>query len=125
MHKTLLAIGLGLLTLGLGCGGNGYNTTSTVALKAIKVTAPNTNAIVGQTEQLTASGTYTDNTTKDLTASVTWSSSSNNIAQVAAGGLLTAQSSGTVTITATSSSVSGAIKLTIAPKLVAISINPA
>ncbi|MCU1272474.1 MAG: hypothetical protein JWN74_3768 [Acidobacteriaceae bacterium] len=123
----MFAIVLSSLFAMLGCGASGgsNNGTPPPALVSIAVTAPNTNLIVGQTEQLAATGKYSDKTTKDLTGSVTWNTSPAGLATVATTGMLTAQSSGKVSITATMSSVSGSFNLTIAPKLVSIAITPA
>lgn len=128
MRTGLLAAGLVVVAMGLGCGGNASNAaapnSSGATLKSIQVTAPS-NVIVGQILPVTATGIYSDKTTKDLSATVTWTSSNPNIATVAAGGTLTAVSSGTVTITATMNSVSGSSSVSIAPKLVSIAISPA
>jgi hypothetical protein len=123
----LFAIVLSSLFAMLGCGASGGSNTGTTppTLVSIGVAAPTTNLIVGETEQLTATGKYSDKTTKDLTGSVTWSTSPAGLATVATTGMLTAQSSGKVSITATMSSVSGSFNLTIAPKLVSIAITPA
>ena len=77
----------------LGCGGSsGSNPPPNPAtLVSIQLSAINTNLIVSQTEQLTATGTYSDRTTKDVTGSVTWSTSPAGLATVSTGGMLTAQ----------------------------------
>jgi hypothetical protein len=57
---------------------------------------------VGQTLQLTATATYADGTTQDVTSQVTWTSSDTNVATVGVHtGLVTIVGPGTVTITAT------------------------
>jgi trimeric autotransporter adhesin len=111
----------------LGCGGSGGSNPppNPATLVSIQLSAINTNLIVSQTEQLTAIGTYSDRTTKDVTGSVTWSTSPAGLATVATGGMLTAQSSGTVSVTATMNSVSASVALTITPKLVSIVLTPA
>jgi trimeric autotransporter adhesin len=125
-RNLLFAIVLASLLATFGCAGGGSGSkTNPPALVSIQVASVNTNLIVGQTSQLTATGKYSDKTTKDLTGSVNWSTSPAGLATVATGGMLTAQSSGTVSITASMSSVSGSVSLTIAPKLVSIAITPA
>jgi trimeric autotransporter adhesin len=125
MRNVLLTIVLAALSMVLGCGGNGPNNGSNGAtLKSISVTASSANIFVNQAVQMTATGSYSDNTTKDLTVSVSWSSSSASIATISASGILTAKSSGTVTTTATMNSVSGSSQVTITPALVSIAITP-
>src|SRR6185369_5763764 len=71
----------------------------------------------GAVQQFTATGTFSDNSTQDLTTVVTWSSSDLAKAAIsnAAGtnGQATALGAGTASITATSGSVSGSSTLTV------------
>ena len=121
----LTAIVLGSLFSLVACGAGGSNTvTNPPTLVSIQVSTPNANITVGDTEQVTATGKYSDKTTKDLTSSVSWTTSPAGLATVAAGGVLTATSNGTVSVTATMSSVSGSVSLSIAPKLVSMTIAP-
>jgi PKD repeat protein len=83
------------------------------ALQSIAVTPASANATVGGTQQFTATGTYADGSTQDLTTQVAWTSSSTGVATVDASGLATAVSAGTATITATLETVSGAATLTV------------
>ncbi|MGA1988514.1 MAG: Ig-like domain-containing protein, partial [Candidatus Sulfotelmatobacter sp.] len=99
-------------------------------LVSIAIT-PLTPAIaLGATQQFTATGTYADGTSQNLTTVVTWSSSSANVATIsnAAGsnGLATTSGQGTATISAASNSVSSSTTITVAgPTLVSIAITPA
>src|SRR5215467_6895236 len=125
MRRGLILV-VGLTLVGLGCAGKSPSSTPNgPVLTSIALTAASPNIIVNQTEQITATGTYSDHTTKDLTSSVNWNSSDTNLATVAAGGLLTAKSSGTVSITAAMNSVTGSFNLTIAPALMSIAVTPA
>lgn len=102
-----------------GCGGGGSKSGSTnpppptPTLSSIAVTGTAANVAVGATLQLKATGTYSDSTTKDLTSSVTWSSSDTTIATVSASGLVTGVKAGPVSIKATSGSVNGSMAVTI------------
>src|SRR5208337_282684 len=68
-----------------GCGGGGSSmpsrsgtattANSSAVLVAIEVSPTNPSIANGTTEQFTATGIYSNNTTEDLTASVTWGSS--------------------------------------------------
>ena len=81
----------------------------------------------GQTEQFTATGTYSDLSTENLTDSVTWASSDTSTATISTKGLATGVGNGAVTITATdtSSLINGTAALTVLPAtLVSITVSP-
>ena len=67
----------------------------------------------GATQQLSATATYDDGTTQNVTSEVTWSSSSSAVATVSSAGLVTAISPGTATVTALQGSVSGSTSVTV------------
>jgi hypothetical protein len=100
-------------------------------LVSIGVTPGAPSNALGTGEQFTATGTYTDNSTQDLTSAATWVSSSASVASIsnAAGsnGLATALVVGSTTITAVSGSItSNPVTLTVpAATLVSIAITPA
>jgi len=99
-------------------------------LLSIAVTPANPNVPLGLTQQFTATGTYSDGSTQNLTASVSWASSSTTAATIvaggASGGLATTVATGTTTISATSGTVTGSTTLTVlAPALVSIAVTPA
>src|SRR6266404_4263111 len=101
-------------------------TISNATLISIVVTPASPSVGVGKTQQFTATGTYSDNSTQNLTGSVAWASSSTATAAVSAGGLASALKAGTSTISATSGSVSGSTTLTVtAAALVSIVVTPA
>ena len=128
---------LGMLFTNAGCGGGGGGGGDTPAvaptLVSIAVTPANSSLAVGSSGQFAAVGSFSDSTTRDLTSSVTWSSSANTIALVSdvAGtkGTVTGVSTGTATITASLGSISGATDLTltadgVAPaNVMAITVN--
>src|SRR5208337_263875 len=66
-----------------------------------------------QTQQFTATGNYSDGSTKDLTASVTWSSSATSIATITSGGNATVLAYGTTNISATFVGITGSTALTV------------
>lgn len=112
-------------TLGAIQGVATLNVT-TAALVSIAVTPVNPNAVVISTQQFTATGTFTDGSTRDLTNSVTWSSANPAIASIDAAGLAIANSVGSTTITATSGAIQGSTTLSVtAPILTRIEIIPA
>jgi uncharacterized protein YjdB len=108
-----------------GITGNTSITVGPPALVSIAV-SPNTSSLpVGEYEQLTATGTYTDGSTQNLTQSATWSSSSAT-ASVSPAGATLATAVGTATISAASGTVTGTASLTVMPAvLVGLNVVPA
>lgn len=70
-------------------------------LISIKVTPVSPTVALGSTTQFTATGTYADNSTADITSQVTWSSSNTPIATVDNTGVANAVAFGTASIQAT------------------------
>jgi uncharacterized protein YjdB len=101
-------------------------TGTSPILQSISVTPSGASLIAGYTQQFTATGTYSNGTTQNLTSSVTWSSSSKSIATVSAGGLATGVAPGSATITAKSGTISGSTALSVtAAVLTSIAVTPA
>jgi uncharacterized protein YjdB len=119
----------GSATISAKQGGITASATLTVGsplLTSISVTPATPSIAAGTTQQFTATGTYTDGSTQNLTGTVNWSSSATTVATIAAGGLATGTAAGTASITATSGSVSGSATLTVGPpSLVSIAVTPA
>jgi hypothetical protein len=106
--------------------GNATLTVSPAVLLSIAVTPSNPTVPKGKTQQLVATGTYSDGSTQNLTGSVLWAVAPGGIAAVSGTGMATAQSLGTATVTAASGSIVGADALTVsAPVLVSIAVAPA
>ena len=104
-------------------------TVTNATLVSIEVSPAAPSIANGLTQQFTATGLYTDNSTQDLTTQVTWASSDTAVATVsnAAGskGLATAASAGSTTVSATSGAVSGDTTLTVTDAtLVSIEVSP-
>jgi hypothetical protein len=93
-------------------------------LVSIAVTAPNLSMAKGTTEQFTATGTFSDHSTRNLSGSVVWSSLVPSVATITASGSVTAASIGTSTIQATSGNVTSSATLTVtAASLVSIAVT--
>ncbi len=101
---------------------------SAVTLQSIAVTPSNSSVSQSQTQQFTATGSYSDGSTKNITTSVTWASSNTAVATIGAStGLATGVAAGTSQITATLGSVvslSDTLTVT-AATLRSIAITPA
>jgi len=89
---------------------------TTSVLVSISVSPANSSVAAGSGAQFTAQGRFSDNTTQDITNTVTWGAT-NGISVISdapgSKGRLTALGAGTATITATLGSVSGSTTLTI------------
>src|SRR6202041_3058746 len=105
-------------------------TITPTALVSIAITPPTPSIALGTTQQLTATGTYTDNSTQNLTTSVTWASATISVTMIsnAAGsnGLATSVAAGVSSITAAMGAITSApVTLTVTPAtLVSIAITP-
>lgn len=104
--------------------GVGMLTVSPAALVSIAVQSPSASVPLGTKAQFSAQGTYTDASTADITNTATWTSIPAGIVSVGVGGLAAAKTVGNATITATSSGISGAGKLTVSSStLVSIAVQ--
>ena len=118
-----------LITSLFGCGGggsanvdsstssNGAQTVTSATLVSIAITPTNPSIVKDTNQQFIATGTFSDNTTQDITTTVTWNSSDTSVATISnasgSNGLVTSLATGSTTITATSGSVSGTATLTV------------
>jgi uncharacterized protein YjdB len=102
---------------------NGFFVDPT--LTSISVTPTTPSVAVGNTKQMTATGTYDDGKTKNITGSVSWSSDDDSEATVSDGGLVTGVAAGTVSVTATSGTISGSTSVTVTlANLRSIAVTP-
>jgi hypothetical protein len=116
-------------SLGSVSGSTGFTVTP-ATLTAVAITPAFPSIPLGTTQQFTATGTFTDGSTQNLTGTVTWSSSATGIATISGAtgteGLATSVGVGTTTITATSGTVTASTSLTVsAAALVSIAVTPA
>jgi hypothetical protein len=88
-------------------------TGVTVTLTSIAVTPVNPSVTANSTQQFIATGTYSDGSNADVTATSTWASTNTSAATISATGLATGVAGGTTTISATIGSVSGSTLLTV------------
>jgi plastocyanin len=111
---------------GTAGGMSGTITVNAPTLLSIAVTPTNPSVPKGETEQFTATGTYSDNSTQDLTSQVTWASATPSVATITTTGLASAVSLGSSSISATLANISGSTTLTVsAPVLQSIAVTPA
>jgi hypothetical protein len=104
--------------------GSATLTVTAATLVSIAVTAPNLSIAKGSSEQFTATGTFSDNSTQNLTGAVTWTSQTTSVATVTAGGSVTAAGIGTSKIQAASGAINGSATLTVtSAALVSIAVT--
>lgn len=101
-------------------------TVTESEITSIQVTPDPVNVAKGQTEQLTATASYTDGTTSDVTSSVVWASDDLSKAAVTAAGLLSGKEQGLATVTATLKGItSNRVGVTVsAAKIISIQVTP-
>src|SRR6202167_5161961 len=110
---------------------HGVTATATVAvgpaaLLSINVTPNPSSLPLGESEQFTATGNYSDGSIQDLTQTATWSLHGSSSATMSTPGSVTTSALGTATVSATLGSVTGSASLTVTPPVVtAVSISPA
>lgn len=127
---TAVAAGSAVLT----ANANGFNTTAaiTVSTSSPTLTSITLNPIssglnIGQTVNIAATGHFSNGTTASpYDTQVTWTSSAPGVATVDSLGVVTAQTAGTATITASASGISGTAGITVnaGPTLISISLDP-
>jgi len=111
----------------IGCGGSssGGGGAKPVVLQSITVAPGAPSIALGQGQQFTATGRYSDNTSNDLTSQASWSSSNTSVAAISSSGMATSKAAGSTTITASFSGVNGTTTLTVTPAtLTSIAVTP-
>jgi uncharacterized protein YjdB len=110
------AAATGTTTITAASGGVTGTTTLTVStqtVSSITIAPANPTLFTGQVQQMKATATLSDGTTRDVTTTVTWTSSNANVVSVTNTGLVTAITSGTATITATAGTVTVSTNVTV------------
>lgn len=105
--------------------GSERSLTTLKLLSSIAVTPDSPSISAGWTQPFTATGTYSDSSTDNITSSVTWSSSNNTVAIIFGNGLALSFAEGTSIITATLNNISGNTTLTVGPPVfVSFEVTP-
>ncbi len=92
-------------------------------LTSIAVTPNNPTISTGATQQFTATGTYSDSSTQNITSQVTWNSSTPAVATINPSGLASGVSAGSTMISASQSGVTGQTTLTVQTAQLAITTS--
>ena len=124
-----LPVLLGSLLAIAGCGASHHSgvvpgkTVTSVAVSPSSVTVK-----VGDTQQFTATATYSDGSTADVTTTAAWGVSNNAIASTNGTGLVKGVAAGSTTVVAQLNNVTGSASLNVtavAPTIASITIKPA
>jgi uncharacterized protein YjdB len=131
VNSSGLAIGVstGTATITATSGsvsGTASLTVTGASLVSIAVAPANSTMAPDTTKQFTATGTFSDSSTQDVSAVVVWTSSSPANATINSQGLATGLTAGTTTVTATYGTIKGSTGLTVSNvSLVSITVSPA
>lgn len=117
LKKLFLLPLLALLALLAACGGGDDDaatpaTPAAPTLTSIAVTPANPTLLAGGTQQMIATGTYSDGKSSAITTGITWSVKGPALS-VATTGIVSAKALGSDTVTATVGSVSGSTGVTV------------
>jgi uncharacterized protein YjdB len=135
---SVLTVGSNGLGVGVGPGSSVVSATSGTVTASASVTVTSATVVsltisplnssmpAGAVKQFSATGTFSDNSTQDVTPSVLWSSSNPAAATINSSGLATSIATGTTTVTAVWGAITQSTTLTVSNvKLVSITISPA
>ena len=123
-----VTVGTSVITAAFeGKSGSATLTVLPARLVSLAVAPVNPSVNIGNTQQFVALGTFSDNTTRDISAVSTFSSASTNVASVVAStGLALGKAQGTSVISASSGGLTGSATLTVLPAtLVSLGLTPA
>ena len=91
----------------------GSITVTVATLTGFTITPPTMSVAKGSSTTFTATGTFTDATTGNVSGSVSWASSDPAVATIDASGIATGVSAGSCTITVSSGGISNVATLTV------------
>lgn len=117
---TAVAVTL-LFGLLVGCTGFFVNPT----LTTITITPVTPSVPIGQSVQMTATGTFNDGSVKNITGSVSWSFGTAGIASITQAGSLKGVTSGTTTLNAAQANITGSTNVTVLlANVISIQVTP-
>ncbi|MFC1921405.1 Ig-like domain-containing protein [Chloroflexota bacterium] len=110
-------------------GNSAYNESNMVSLlivlESIEIIPSSPTIVAGRTQYFTATGTYSDASTANLSSSVTWISSDTSVARIYSNGLVRSYTVGTTLITATTGNCTDNTTLTVgAAVLDSVTVTP-
>ena len=123
---TAVATGSSVITAAIGGISGTSSLTVTPQVASIAITPATVGTYVGDTDQFTATATYSNGSTGNVTSTATWTSATSSVATINASGLATGVAAGTSVVTASLGGVtSAAITLSVQAKTVtSIAVAP-
>src|SRR5258706_16044750 len=124
LERAKIAVSVALLLLLAACSDFFVSSTTLVS---IALTPNNASVLPGKTQQFTATGTFGDSSSKDISSQVTWNSGTPTVATISSGGLATGVATGSTTITATGSDnkTTGTTTLTVSTTVItSLAVSP-
>ena len=119
-----------ILIAGMGCQGMGNSTTPpSKTLTAVSVSPATASVSMGSTQQFTATAKYSDGSTANVSSTASWAVGSSAIAAISSSGLVTGKASGSTSVTASLSGMTGTASLevqtvTVTKTLKSIAVTP-
>ena len=117
----IVALGAFAVLLLAGCGEFFPDANDLVS---IRVSPSNSTLQLSKSQQFMAIGTFGDSSSRDISSSVDWKSSSEKVALVNSSGMATGNATGTTTITASEGSISGSTNLTVSINGTGLTVSP-
>jgi hypothetical protein len=102
-----------LVIANTGCGSSSGTVPPAKTLTSISVGPSSASIAVGATQQFTATGTYSDHSTADITSTASWTATPASVATTSSSGLATGMTAGATAVAASLSGVSGSASLTV------------
>jgi hypothetical protein len=122
---TGVAAGSAIVTASLsGISGNASLTVTapTETLTSIAVAPPSASIAVGATQQFTATATYGNGSTANVSSTALWTVATPAVATINSGGLATGITTGSTTLTASLTGITGSASLAVTPAVTVTSI---
>ena len=115
-----------LVIANTGCGGGSPSVPPAKTLKSISVAPSTANIAAGATQQFTATGTYSDGSTANLSSTASWTVATPAVATINSNGLTTGVAAGSSTVSASLSGIGGnaSLNVTAIVTLASISVTP-
>ncbi len=121
----IVIVSFSLAVLLSGCGAKASSPPSIPpTLQSLAITPANYCLVIGHKQQLVATGTFSDGTSRDLTSSVTWSSSEPSVATIDNLGWVNGVGLGTTSISASSGALQISTSVEVDDQLLSINVAP-